>query len=139
MFEDKMTSLHSSKRIVFFDGYCNLCNGSVNLLMKLDRNRKFLYASLQGETAKQIPEIQAAGIESVIYFRSGEVHYRSEALLQIAKDLGGGFKLLLIFKLLPLKLRDGIYNWIANNRYKWFGKKDNCRLPNDDEKSLFLD
>ncbi len=122
--------------IVFFDGVCNLCNWSVDFILKHDKKEHFSFASLQGETAKQYVLTE---LSSVIYINeSGEVFDKSDAVIEIAPHLFAFGKVLFVFKFIPKFIRDGFYNWIAKNRYKLFGKKDSCRLPSIEEKNRFL-
>lgn len=128
--------------ILLFDGVCVLCNTSVQFMLKKDKKQKFRYAALQSEKAKEILRASNAPKnipDSVIYIRRGKYYQKADAAIQISKTLGGVFKVLLIFKIFPLKLRDRIYEFIAQNRYRWFGKKDSCPMPSDSVKSLFLD
>ncbi len=115
--------------IVFFDGICALCNSTVDYIIQKDKNSIFLFAPLQGKTAsKMIPE-KATSLASLVYFRHGEVLEKSTAAIRIFSDLGGLRKLYLAFIIIPKFLRDVIYSLIAKNRYKWFGTRDHCRIP----------
>lgn len=129
----------ATRPIVYFDGVCGLCNGFVDHLIRLDRNRKLRYAMLQGRTAQQqLPADHTEVLNSIVYFDGERLLTRSEAALHIVMKLGGAWKLAGIFLLLPRFLRDGVYNWIARNRYQWFGKRGACRLPSPEERALFL-
>ncbi|MBR9861755.1 DUF393 domain-containing protein [bacterium] len=126
--------------IVFFDGYCNLCNSTVDLLMKIDRKSRFKYASLQGETAKDLDlfaKIEDA--DSVVLYEKGEIYVEMDAAIAIASSLGFPYNLITVIKILPRSWRNRIYRFVARNRYRWFGKKDSCRMPTEEERSLFLD
>lgn len=119
------------QNIIFYDGYCNLCNTILQFILKRDKKRVFQYYALQSKEAdlllsnrffeKKIPD-------SVILLSAGELYTRSEAIFKILPGLGKGYQLLMIFKIVPRKLRDKIYDWIASNRYKWFGKKEQCGI-----------
>jgi predicted DCC family thiol-disulfide oxidoreductase YuxK len=128
--------------IILFDGVCNLCNGAVQYLLKHDKKRAFLFASLQSETGKRIlaehglPRNQ---LESIIYVSGNTSLQKSDAILSICKELGGWFKLLTIFSVIPKTIRDSAYDRIATNRYKWFGKQDHCMIPTPELKRRFLD
>jgi len=137
----KMTQQEFSNRnIVFFDGVCGLCNTSVDLLMRKDRRRFLLFSPLQGTTAAQfLPKGMTTDASSFIYARKGVIYDRSSAALLVFSDLGGLWKALMIFWIVPRFIRDGVYNFIAKNRYRWFGKKESCRIPTAEERSLFLD
>lgn len=127
-------------RIVFFDGVCNLCNHSVDFLIRKDKRLVFRYAPLQGTTAlATLPTKTIENLSGMAYYRKGKTYLKSSAALMIANDLGGIYKLAMVFWIVPKIIRDGIYSWVARNRYKWFGKKESCRLPTAEERELFLD
>ncbi len=127
-------------KIIFFDGYCSLCNGLIDFLMKIDRHHTLKFASLQGETAKsfQINASDKEDPDTVIYLREGIRYEKSSAILKIFSDLGGLWKCTKIFWLVPKFCRDHVYSFIAKNRYKLFGKKDTCRLQTKKEQERFL-
>lgn len=127
--------------IVFFDGVCNLCNSSVNFIIRHDKHKIFHFASLQWKVSKEIlgeeyPENEY--YDSVIYYEKGEVFQRSDAALRIAAKLDFPYSLLSAFRIIPAFLRDSVYMFISKNRYKWFGKKDSCMLPTPPLKKRFL-
>ena len=128
-------------KIVFFDGYCNLCNGLVNWLMRADKKKTLQFASLQGETAAR-RLLAAAGaprdLDTVVYLRNGKQLERSSAALMILFDLGGAWVLAAPLLLVPKFLRDLAYALVARNRYRVFGKKDTCRLPTPEERERML-
>lgn len=120
------------QHIIIFDGYCNLCTNTVSFIIKLDRRKIFQFASLQSVFAEQLLQkenLSSIQADSIVYFEKGKVYYKSEAVLRITRKLGGVMLVLQIGYLLPGKWRDGLYDFIARNRYKWFGKKDQCALP----------
>ena len=128
--------------IVLFDGVCNLCNYSVQWVLKRDTKKKFLFGSLQGEAGQKLLRqfnLPTDNYHSFILIEGDRVYTQSTAALRVAKHLKRGWQLLYGFIILPKFLRDGIYKWIATNRYKWFGKRDTCRIPAPGEKSRFLD
>lgn len=128
--------------IILFDGVCNLCNNSVQFILTRDSQRKFLFGSLQGEAGQALLKkfnLPADHFHSFVLIEGEKVYTKSTAALRVAKHLKRGWQLLYGFIILPKFLRDGIYRWIANNRYKWFGKRDTCRVPTPQEKSRFLD
>jgi predicted DCC family thiol-disulfide oxidoreductase YuxK len=128
--------------IVLFDGVCNLCNNSVQFILKRDKKKKFLFGSLQGEAGQQLLKkfsLPTDNFHSFVLIEGDRVYTQSTAALRMAKHLKRGWQLLYGFIILPRFLRDGIYKWIATNRYKWFGKRDTCRIPAPEEKSRFLD
>lgn len=130
------------KRIILFDGICNLCNASVNFIIKNDEKKFFVFASLQSDVAKEILlqfSTKKLNLDSIIYIENGALYEKSTAALKIAKQLRFPWPIFYLFIIIPPFLRDKIYNLIAKNRYKWFGKKDSCMIPTPDLKSLFLD
>lgn len=130
----------ATQPIVFFDGVCALCNSSVDFIIREDYRRVIRYAPIQGETAARLlSEQQRAAMDSIIFRDSrGREHTRSDAILQIGLQLGGLWKLGAIGLLIPRALRNRLYDLIARNRYRWFGKKESCRLPTPEERELFL-
>ena len=132
------TSVHP---VVLFDGVCNFCDASINFLLDKDTEGEFRYASLQSESGQGI--LNSLGLptdefSSFVYVEDGQHYTRSSAALRVAKRLGGGMSLLYAFIIVPKFLRDAVYNLIANNRYKWFGKKDACMIPSPEVRSRFL-
>jgi len=124
--------------ILFFDGVCNLCNGFIDFLVKRDVAARIKYAPLQGEVAKATVPEHAQSLSSVVLYKSGRVYTESTAAILALAELGGlwgALKFLLIF---PKFLRDSVYRFVARNRYKWFGKKETCRLPTTEERARFL-
>jgi len=132
----------SSKYIVFFDGVCNLCNSSVQFILKRDRKKRFLFGSLQGKTGQEYLRkyhLPTDVYHSFMLIEGNVLYTRSTAVLRMLKHLGRGWQLLYVFIYVPQPIRDGVYKLIASNRYKLFGKKDSCRLPTPEEKESFLD
>ena len=128
--------------IIFFDGVCNLCNKSINRLIKNDVKKKFKFASLQSDFAISfVPNklINHKNFDTILLYKEGQFYDRSNAVLNICKALGGGFNLFLIGYIIPRFVRDAMYRLVANNRYEWFGKEDQCMVPTDDLKDRFLD
>lgn len=128
--------------IVLFDGVCNLCSGSVQFIMKRDPKSKFHFASLQSKLGQEQLErfgLNKTELHSIILIQGQHFLQRSDAALEIAKQLNAGWPLFYSFKILPRFLRDGIYTWIANNRYRFFGKKDSCWIPTPELKERFLE
>ncbi|MFZ1264246.1 MAG: thiol-disulfide oxidoreductase DCC family protein [Chitinophagaceae bacterium] len=131
-----------SSPIILFDGVCNFCNYWVNFAIKRDRKKKLRFTPLQGETAKRLlPEytINPTSLSSVILIDNGKAYTQSSAAIRICKHLNGGWKLFYGLIIIPKFVRDFFYNIIARNRYKWFGKKDQCMIPPADWKERFLD
>ena len=133
---------NTRNNIVFFDGHCNLCNASINLLMKFDQKRKLIYAPLSGETSKKLGFINdfPSREESVVYYRDeNQIFYYSDAAIEICVDIFLIGKAFYLFKLIPRFIRDRIYKFVGRNRYRFFGRKETCRIPSIEEKALFLD
>jgi predicted DCC family thiol-disulfide oxidoreductase YuxK len=130
-----------SHPIIFFDGVCNFCNYWVNFAIRRDRRKKLRFAPLQGETARSMLAEggkKTAPYESVILIDEGKVYRNSSATLRIARHLDGGWKFFYAFIIIPSFIRDGVYKWIARNRYKWYGKKEACMVPSAEVKERFL-
>lgn len=126
-------------RILFFDGYCSLCNGLVDWVMSQDKRQKIQFASLQGQTAKKfIPNFNLNDNDTVVYWSEGNEYQRSSAILNVLADLGGAWKLVRIFFIIPESVRNSIYRWVAAHRYRFFTRRDTCRIPNENEKSRLL-
>lgn len=129
---------HNEHPVVLFDGYCRLCHASVRFLRRYDHKRLFRFATLNSKFARSLdlPEVDG---NSVLLFYQGKLQHRSTAVLDILRLLGGGWRILALFRFLPLFLRDGVYNMVARIRYRVFGKYENCPLPTPEEATLFLD
>lgn len=129
------------KYIIVFDGVCHLCNGFVNFLLKRDRHDRLRFALLQFADKLGIDESIKQSIsstDSVALIANGNVYFRSAAVLKIMKRLGGGWQLFYIFVIIPRPVRDWLYDFVAHNRYKWFGKKDQCMVPDEKVKGKFI-
>lgn len=125
--------------IVLFDGVCNLCNKSVQFIIKRDPHNQFFFASLQSETGRNLlNKYHLSEVDSVILLKEDRYYLESDAALEICSHLTGGWKLLAILKVIPPFIRDPLYRIIARNRYKWFGKQDTCMLPTEEMKKRFL-
>ncbi len=127
-------------KIIFFDGYCNLCNGFVDLLMRRDKENIFTYASQDGDTAAMLlTSLDSSKLpSSIIYRRDEELFQQSDAVLKILDDLGGIWRLAKPLAWIPKAIRDAIYRMISKNRYKLLGRRDSCRIPTETESSRFL-
>jgi predicted DCC family thiol-disulfide oxidoreductase YuxK len=131
-----------SKSVVFFDGVCNLCNGAVNFIIDRDTDNKYMFSSLQSGEAKELltpKNINPDQLHSIILLDNDKIYSKSEAVLQIAKNLDSPWKYLYYFRFIPLSIRDFIYDIVARYRYSWFGKRDACRIPTPELKAKFLD
>ncbi|HVG10481.1 MAG TPA: thiol-disulfide oxidoreductase DCC family protein [Thermoanaerobaculia bacterium] len=127
--------------IVLFDGVCNLCNGSVQFLLKRDPERRFRFAALQSDAGRSLMAehgLIVDSLSSVVLIEGGKVWQESSAALRIARRLPGAWKLLWVFAAVPRPLRDAVYRWIARNRYRWFGKAETCWLPTPELEARFL-
>jgi predicted DCC family thiol-disulfide oxidoreductase YuxK len=138
-----MIDIPKNKKVILFDGVCNLCNNAVTRVIKYDKKNTFLFAAIQSESGKKILDyldIDTSKTDSIILYEP-EVSYdiKSTAALSIINDFGGIWKITKIAFLLPKAFRDIMYDFIAKNRYKWFGKKDSCMLPTAALKAKFLD
>ena len=130
-------SIHN--RIVLFDGLCNLCNASVHFIIRNDPKSKFKFASLQSDFARKLlKDFPESDQDSVLYFEEGQLLERSSAALHIAKQLDGLWPVCYVFIIIPPFIRDGVYQWVAKNRYRWFGKRAECMVPNDELKARFV-
>lgn len=137
----KNKHMDPAKSVLLFDGVCNLCNSSVNFILARDPKAKFRFASLQsdeGQALLQEFEDRPSDLSSVVLIEDGQLYARSDAALRVARQLSGGWPLLYAFIVLPRALRDAVYNWIARNRYRWFGKRDSCMIPSPELRSRFL-
>jgi len=127
--------------IIFFDGVCNLCNASINFIMKRDKNNRFLVGALQDTFSKEVLsdfEVKPDYLDSLVLLEKGKIYYKSTAALKIARQLSGLWPIFSPLIILPKWLRDPVYDWIARNRYSWFGKKNTCRIPSPEERAKFL-
>ena len=128
--------------VILFDGVCNFCNYWVNFAIKRDKKKKLKFTPLQGETAHQLLSqlaLDTTKLSSVILVDKGKAYTQSSAAIRICKYLDGGWKLCYGLMIIPKFIRDFFYNIIARNRYKWFGKKETCRVPTPEIRERFLD
>lgn len=139
---DKLKSVDLEHPILLFDGVCNLCDGLVQFIIKRDPKGTFRFASLQSPLGQNLAK--EAGLDpqelgTAILYYQGKFQFKSDMALGVASQLGGLWPILGVFKIVPAFFRNGIYNWVAKNRYRWFGKKEQCMIPSPDLKSRFLD
>ncbi len=134
--------LPHDKKIILFDGVCNLCDATVQELIRKDKNDVFRFAALQSETGKEIVNyigIDTSKIDSIILYEPGKAyHIKAEAAIEIAKSIGGVYSLLALFTVFPNWIKNSVYDFIARNRYKWYGKKESCMMPTPELKAKFL-
>lgn len=130
------------KKIVLFDGVCNLCNGAVQFIVRRDKSDRFRFAALQSELGQELcraRHIDTREVDSIIVIDPGTAYYiKSDAALEIARDLKGYGWMPLLLGWLPRGFRDGVYDLVARNRYRWFGKKDQCMIPTPELQKKFL-
>ena len=138
----ELQNLPKGKKIILFDGVCNLCDASVHYVIKHDKNDLFRIVALQSDLGQTILKhigINPSHIDSIILYEPGVAYYyKSSAVVEIAKGLSGIFTWFTLFQILPTVLRDYVYDYVAKNRYKWYGKKQECLVPNKEIVSKFL-
>ena len=130
-----------NKKIIFYDGLCAMCNRFIRIIITLDKKEKFLLAPLQGKNGKILQKKfskELKGIDSVIFYNK-KVFTKSSAVINILNEVGGAYKLAYIFNIIPAFISDSIYDYIARNRFQWFGKLDKCPMPEKKNISRFLD
>ncbi len=129
--------------VILFDGVCNLCNASVNFIIDRDPKGYFRFAAIQSTQGQALllrhgrTELGAA-LSTIVVIEDGRLYEESAGALVIARHLPGLWKLLVVFRALPRPLRDGLYRWVAANRYRWFGKTESCRIPTPELRARFL-
>ncbi len=137
-----MENLPRNKKIILFDGVCNLCNASVQYVIQHDKKDVFRFVALQSDLGQSILKhigIDTKNIDSIVLYEAGVAYfYKSSAALEIAKTLGGIFTISTIFRIIPTGLRNLIYDFVAKNRYKWYGKQEACMIPTTELKAKFL-
>jgi len=126
--------------IIFFDGVCAMCNRFVDLVLRADRRHVFRFAPLQGATARELlPPLADDPREwSVVYLDERGIHDGSDASLEVYRRLGGVWWLPSLLRFVPRVIRRPAYRLLARNRYRWFGRRDRCRVPSPEEKARFL-
>jgi predicted DCC family thiol-disulfide oxidoreductase YuxK len=127
--------------VVLFDGVCNLCNGAVQFVLRRDRHAAFRFASLQSNYAKDLMKrfgLIPGTLHSLLLYDNGVLYEKSDAALRIASYLKG-FSVLSAFKIVPRFIRDGVYDFVARNRYRIFGKRDECMIPTPETKGRFIE
>jgi predicted DCC family thiol-disulfide oxidoreductase YuxK len=127
--------------VILFDGICNFCNGTVNFIIDKDKRKRFKFAALQSDAGQKLLNefnLKFTDFDTIILAENNRYYEKSTAALRIAKGLGGIWKVLYAFIILPTFIRDFFYDIIARNRYRWFGKRDTCRIPAVGERERFL-
>jgi predicted DCC family thiol-disulfide oxidoreductase YuxK len=137
-----MENLPKDKKIILFDGVCNLCDSAVQFIIENDKKDVFRFIALQSDLGQRIIKylgIDTQKTDSIILYQIGfAYYYKAEAALQIAKDLGGIYYFASLLSILPTSFTNYFYDYIAKNRYKWFGKKDSCAIPSPEFQAKFL-
>ncbi|SHH03442.1 Predicted thiol-disulfide oxidoreductase YuxK, DCC family [Flavobacterium fluvii] len=137
-----MINLPPNKKIILFDGVCNLCDSAVQFVIQHDKKDVFRFAALQSELGQEILHhigINPVNIDSIILYEPGVAYYyKSSAAIKIAQNLGGYLHFGTVFRIIPTGIRNQLYDYIAKNRYKWYGKKESCMIPTPELKSKFL-
>ncbi|MDA8886152.1 DCC1-like thiol-disulfide oxidoreductase family protein [Bacteroidia bacterium] len=135
-----MIGLSNLNNIVLFDGVCNLCNSSVDLIIRNESGNELKFASLQSDIGRQI--IERAKLDevpdSILFYKDGKLSFKSKAVLEVSGFLKSPFSWVRIFQVIPSAFLDVFYDLIAANRYRWFGKKESCRVPTPEERAKFL-
>jgi len=138
---NELLKLSERHPIVLFDGVCNLCDGFVQFVMKRDKAGAFRFAPLQSEAGRTLLRhfnLDEAAMDTVILIENGTIHTKSTAALRTARNIGGVWGLAYVFIILPKFIRNSVYDFIAKNRYRWFGKKDACMIPTPEVRARFL-
>ena len=125
--------------IIFFDGFCGLCNRFIDFLLRFDQKKRLFYSPLQGKTIQKTEACLLKDKGTLVFLYEGKIVIKSTAVLKAIACLGFYWKVILLFLLVPRCIRDKIYDCIASHRYQWFGMKKTCRVPTEEEKSRFLE
>ena len=131
----------SSHSIILFDGVCNLCNSSVNFVIKRDKKDRYRFGALQEEPGAGLMKeynIDPEVTDSIVLIENGKAYTKSTAALRVSRHLGGLYPLAYIFMIIPNFIRNWVYDYVARNRYKWYGKKDQCMIPTPELRAKFL-
>jgi len=135
------SDIEISKSVILFDGYCNLCNSQVNSILRFDSKKFFYFSNLNSSFSKKVikeNKVESLEGKTIILYHNNKIIIKSNAAIKIAYLLGGFFKIFIIFKILPNLIRDGIYDVISRNRYRWFGKSDSCYIPKKEILDRFI-
>jgi predicted DCC family thiol-disulfide oxidoreductase YuxK len=138
----EISELPNDKKIILFDGVCNLCNTSVQYVIQRDKKDEFRFVALQSDLGQKILKyigIADQNIDSIVLYLPGiAYYYKSSAVIEISKTLEGFFNYGMLFRLVPSFLRDTVYDYVAKNRYRWYGKQESCMIPTPELKAKFL-
>ena len=137
-----MENLPKDKKIILFDGVCNLCDSTVQFIIKHDKKDIFRFVPIQSALGQEIITyigIDTSKTDSIIFYEPGHAYYyKAQAAIKIAKELGGIYEMMGVFSVLPNWLSNKVYDYVARNRYKWYGKKDECMIPTPEMRAKFL-
>jgi predicted DCC family thiol-disulfide oxidoreductase YuxK len=134
--------MNEQLQIVYFDGVCNLCEGTVQFLLKKNKKKNLLFASLQSDPGQKMLrqfELPLNNFNSFVFVENGKLYQRSTGALRVTRHLQGLWPMLYAFIIVPPFIRNAVYDYVARNRYKWYGKKNECWLPTPEIKKRFLD
>lgn len=139
----EISELPKGKKIILFDGVCNLCNSAVQFIIKHDKKDVFRFVPLQSDLGQKITKhigVDSSKIDSMIVYEPNiAYYYKAPAAFTIAKSIGGIYSVMNVFSILPKGISNSIYDYVARNRYKWFGKKESCMIPTPKLKSKFIE
>ena len=134
--------INPQEQIVIFDGVCNLCSHSAQFILRHDRLRAFKLATAQSATGRALlidRSLDPDELETFVLLKQGRIYVRSDAALEIAKELDWPWRALAVLRVIPRMFRDPLYNVVARNRYRWFGKMDQCMVPTEKIRSRFVE
>jgi predicted DCC family thiol-disulfide oxidoreductase YuxK len=134
--------MNEEKPVILFDGICNFCNAMVNFIIRQDKKNVFRFCALQSDSGKRLLEqykINWKQTDSFVVIENGKAHQKSNAALKLYNRLPWYWKWTQLFWIVPKFIRDAVYNFIAKNRYSWFGKKEECMIPAKEVREKFLE
>jgi len=134
--------MDEKRKIIFFDGVCNLCNNSIDFLIRNNPKKNLFFSSLQSSFAESFlarRNIDIEQLNTIYYYEEGELYDRLEAAWSYLKHIRAPYRYLRIFRFVPLSISNAMYNWVARNRYRILGKRDSCRIPTAEERERFIE
>lgn len=134
----KLHDLPNNKAVVFFDGYCSLCNGLVSLLIKLDKQQRLLFANFESEAFMEVQLLVPPETDSIVFYHNGKISVQSDAVINILQMLQRPWRLLSVVKYIPFKTRERIYSFVARHRHLIFKRKTECPLPSPRDADRFF-
>ncbi len=137
----RTTKQTGDQAVILFDGVCNLCNGAVQFILRRDRAAYFRFASLQGQSGSALlaEHGQVNDLSSMVLIEDGQLYTKSDAALRICRHLGAAWPILTLLRVIPRPIRDLVYSFVANRRYRWFGQSQSCMLPSPEQRARFLE